>query len=181
MPIEKVKRPDDPQRCQGRGANGGQCWNKVEPPAVKCNKCRAVPAGNPDNYLAEQFQQRLTIECGPGEEIKLLRESLSLCHAMIAAHAKLVKDESTLLAYSGGLSRLITDAEKVTKSLVQLEREADMLLGKPALIRWAMQVSQAISEAIKGKFEGWEDVVYNLSEEIGNIVVNATNKEENDE
>lgn len=178
MSDERINRPDDPSRCQGRAPDGGQCeWRKT-PGYDKCRRCRQKSnAPSPNAYLAEHFKKRLTVECQPGEEIAMLRESLALVHSMIAAHSKLITDDATLLAYSPQLSRLLLDAEKITATLLKLEQQADLLLGKKALLAWAMQICQVVAERIEGKFDDWEDTVLVLGDEISQITVDATNEE----
>ena len=91
---------------------------------------------------------------------------------------KMVKDETSLVAHSGPLSGLLVSAEKITASLIKLEREADQLLGKQALIKWGQRICQAVAKRIEGKFDGWEDMLLELSDEIGNIIAEASNNDE---
>jgi hypothetical protein len=139
-------------------------------------KCEPRLKGKPDavknTWLREQFSKRVRIDIDPGDEIKLLRENLASINALIAARQALVVDEGSLFTHSAPL------AEKITHSLVKLEREADLLLGKPALIRWGSQIVHAVSRKIEGKFPNWEDALVELADEIGDIIVEATNKEE---
>jgi hypothetical protein len=121
------------------------------------------------------------LDISPGEEIKLLRENLASVNALIAARQAMVIDQGSLLIHSGAISSLLATAEKITHSLVKLEREADLLLGKPALIRWGQAIVQAVAGRIEGKFDGWEDVLLSLSEEVGDIIVAASNSEKTDE
>lgn len=171
--------PDDPNRCQGTGAHGGQCTNRAEPNADYCAQCGIKERIDYEGeWLADQFARRMRLRCTPGEEIKLLRENLTSINALIAARQKMVVDEQTLIAHSGPLSGLLVNAEKITASLIKLEREADQLLGKEALIKWGQRICQAVASKIEGKFDGWEDTLLELSEDIGNIIAEASNKDE---
>jgi hypothetical protein len=145
--------------------------------------CRAgtTPEKEKATWLREQFEQRVQLDISPGEEIKLLRENLASVNALIAARQAMVIDQGSLLIHSGAISSLLATAEKITHSLVKLEREADLLLGKPALIRWGQAIVQAVAGRIEGKFDGWEDVLLSLSEEVGDIIVAASNSEKTDE
>lgn len=171
--------PDDPDRCQGTGAHGGQCTNKAEPGAEYCAQC-GIGARYDDRgeWLADQYEHRMKLRCSAGEEILLLRENLTSINALIAARMKLVQDEQSLIAHSGPLSSLLVSAEKITASLIKLEREADQLLGKEALIKWGQRICQAVAAKIEGKFDGWEDTLLELSEDIGDIIAEASNKDE---
>jgi hypothetical protein len=98
-----------------------------------------------------------------------------------AARLALVVDPGSLIANSGTLSRLLQTADKITTSLVKLEREADQLLSKEALIKWGQKIAMAVSGRIEGKFEDWEDTIIALSDDIGKLIAEASNKESNDE
>lgn len=173
--------PDDPQRCQGIYASGSQCPNGAVDGAEYCTNCAPLLAETPEDkqrtWLRERFEMRVRLDIDPGEEIKLLRENLASINALIAARQEMIKDESSFLAHSSSLSSLLVAAEKITHSLVKLEREADLLLSKAALIRWGQKIVQAVSSKIEGKFDGWEDILLKLSEEVGDIIVEASNKE----
>ena len=177
---------DDPDRCLGMVAPGSQCRNLAADKSQYCVKCNpSLKDNRPDvvkkHWLREQFEKRVRIDIDPGDEIKLLRENLSSINALIAAQQGLVIDEGSLLVRSGPIAQLLSTAEKITHSLVKLEREADLLLGKPAVIRWGQQIVQAVSSRIEGKFEGWENMLIELANDIGDIIVEVTNKEDTDE
>jgi hypothetical protein len=121
------------------------------------------------------------MHCQAGEEIQLLRENLGSINALIAARLALVVDPGSLIANSGALSQLLQTADKITTSLVKLEREADQLLSKEALIKWGQRMALAVSVKIEGKFDGWEDTLLELSDEIGKIIAEASNKESDDD
>lgn len=177
MTMTRVN-PDDPDRCQGTGSHGGQCNNKAEPGSEYCAVCGiSARTDYKGEWLVDQFERRMKMKCLPGEEIKLLRENLTSINALIAARQKLVQDEQSLIAHSGPLSGLLVSAEKITASLIKLEREADQLLGKEALIKWGQKICQAVAAKIEGKFDGWEDTLLELSEDIGNIIAEASNDE----
>jgi hypothetical protein len=177
--------PDDPRRCRGLVGAADQCRYAAQDGSDFCAKhaCRAgtSPEATKATWLREQFEQRVQLDIAPGEEIKLLRENLASINALIAARQAMVTDPGTLLTHSGAISALLATAEKITHSLVKLEREADLLLGKPALIRWGQAIVHAVSSRIEGRFEGWEDVLLSLSEEVGDIIVAASNSEETNE
>jgi hypothetical protein len=179
-----ISSPDSPDRCQGVGHHGGQCWNEREPNGLYCSICSARspdPQADKKRWLLEQFEKRTSIHCQAGEEILLLRENLGAINALIAARLALVVDPGSLIANSGTLSQLLQTADKITNSLVKLEREADQLLSKEALIKWGHRIAMAISSKIEDKFDNWEDTLIELSDEIGNIIAEASNKETDDE
>jgi hypothetical protein len=162
-----------------------QCPNRAVDGSDFCTKCAPRAGTTPEEdkatWLREQFERRVQLDIAPGEEIKLLRENLASINALIAARQAMVTDQGTLLTHSGAISSLLATAEKITHSLIKLEREADLLLGKPALIRWGQSMVQAVSRHIEGRFDGWEDVLLSLADEVGNIIVEASNSEDSDE
>jgi len=173
--------PDSPDRCQGVGRHGGQCWNERLEKGPYCSFCATKTEDTEDakkQWLLEQFEKRTRIHCQAGEEIQLLRENLGSINALIAARLALVVDPGSLIANSGTLSQLLQTADKITTSLVKLEREQDELLSKEALIKWGQRIAMAISNKIEGRFDGWEDTIIELSDEIGRIIAEASNKEQ---
>lgn len=182
--TSKTAPEDSPDRCQGVGHHGGQCWNLRHNSSIYCTVCGGItdkPEDVKKQWLLEQFEKRIKIHCQAGEEIQLLRENLGSINALIAARLALVVDPGSLIANSGSLSQLLQTADKITTSLVKLERESDQLLSKDALIKWGQRMAMAMSAKIEGKFDGWEDTLLELSDEIGKIIAEASNKETEDE
>lgn len=183
--AKTIKSPDSPDRCQGVGRHGGQCWNEKQEGTSYCEIC--APAFNRDaegvkkQWLLEQFEKRTRMGCRPGEQIHMLRENLGQINALIAARMAMVVDPGSTLANSPGLQQLLQTAGKLAISLDKLERDADEVLAKEALIKWGQQIAMTIRDKIKDKFDGWEDTVLELSDEIGNIIAEASNKDKTDE
>lgn len=178
--MTKTASADSPDRCQGSGNHGGQCWNEREANSPYCSHCSARsedPVAAKKQWLLEQFEKRTKLHCEAGEEILLLRENLGAINSLIAARLALVVDPGSLIAHSGTLSQLLQTADKITTSLVKLEREADQLLSKEALIKWGQKIAMAISSKIEGKFDNWEDTIIELSDDIGKLIAEASNKE----
>lgn len=185
MKPKTAKSPDSPDRCQGVGRHGGQCWNERAENSPYCEICanalKQDSEGVKKQWLVEQFEKRVKLHCQAGEEIQLLRENLGQINALIAARLALVVDPGSLIANSGALAQLLQTADKITTSLVKLEQSADELLGKEALIKWGQKVAIAVRDRIEGKFDGWEDTVIELSDDIARIIAEASNKEQTDE
>ena len=183
--AKTVKTPDSPARCQGVGRHGGQCWNERQEGNPYCEVC--APAFNADaegvkkQWLLEQFEKRTRIGCQAGEQIHMLRENLGQLNALIAARMAMVVDPGSLVANSSGLQQLLQTSGKLAVSLDKLERDADEVLAKEALIKWGQQIAMAIRDKVEDKFDGWEDTVLELSDEIGRIITEASNKDKEDE
>ena len=180
--MKRVKDPDDPDRCRSVAACGGQCWNRAAETSDFCpvhgGAIRDGAYTEMSNYLTDQFINRMKIECGEVDEIKLLKENLMNLNAVIAAKTALMKDESSMLTHAGPVTDLIMKAEKVTASLHRLGTASGLLLAKPALISWGQQIIQAISEMIEDKYDGWEDDLHDFSDKVASIIIVTKNDEE---
>lgn len=180
--LLRVTDLDDSERCEGTGHHGGQCLNRAMPGSRYCKVCivrRTSPMkSDATDYLIEKFERRVKVQCDPGEEIKLLRENLMAINAIIAARRSLIVDDASLTTHASPLVTHLAGAEKITASLIKLERESDQLLSKEAVIKLCGQICQAIVNNINGKFEGWENTIVDLSNDIGKLVQEATNKSE---
>jgi len=178
--MRRVKDPDDHNRCRATAADGGQCWNES---CEKSDYCRAHGGeGNQahkemNTYLAEQFARRIKIEGGEIDEIKLLRENLTNLNAVIAARTQLMTNESSMLAHSGPVTDLVMKAEKVTASLHRLATASGLLLAKPALITWGQEIVNAVSAMVEDKYDGWEDDLRDLSDQVATIIITSNNIE----
>ncbi len=178
--TRRISDPDDPRRCNGIANTGGQCLNL----SVEDSKfCLAHGGRNNypkegENYLVEQFEQRVKFDCTSIDEIAILKENLMKMNAIIAAHANKIIDDASMSANGGTMIDLIIKAEKVTASLNRLEKSTGILLAKPALITWGQQIVQAVAATLEDKYEGWEEDLQDLSDTVATIIVQVRNEEE---
>lgn len=179
MPVPKrIWDLDDPRRCHGV-TNSGQCQNISIEDDNMCTIHRHAPAPieTGKDFLTQQFERRLRIECNEGEEIKLLRDNLMDLNAMIAFYRNKITDEGTFLSQASALSDLISQSEKVTSTFHRLSIKQGLLLARPALIRWGQAIVQSVSAKLKDKYEGWEDDVQDLANEVAAIIVSTKNED----
>lgn len=169
--------PDSPNRCRGTATSGGQCKNEALEGQNFCanHGGRYQTKREMQDYLTEQFERRLKVEADAIDEIKLLRENLMTLNAVIAARRNLMKDESSMLANAGAIFELVIKAEKITVSLHKLAVESGELLAKKALFTWSHEIVKAIGDIIQNKYVGWEDDLFELSNRITTITINAQN------
>jgi len=172
--------PDSPDRCQGVGnRTGSQCSNR----AIKDGKCSQCLSDHTTDYahqdwLTQQYKKAVRSKIDPGTEIELLREDVLTVRALIAARREMIKDSATFHEHSGALSTLLTKAEKLIRTLVELERQNDQLVGKEAILGWASNIHNIVMDKITDRFEGWEDVGDELGELLAESVVHVSNKKE---
>jgi len=178
MTTEQVP-PDSPDRCQGVGRRtGSQCSNR----AVRDGKCASCLSDYTTDYvtkdwLLQQYKKAVREKLNPGSELDLLREDVLTIRTLIAARRKLITDDQSFEEHSGPLGTLLTKAEKLIRTLVELERQHDELLNKDAIVAWASNIHTIVMDKIEGRFDGWEDVGDELGELLAKSIVNASNKE----
>lgn len=170
---------DSPDRCQGVGnRTGSQCTNR----AIKDGKCAQCLSDHITDYdhqdwLLQQYKKAVRKKLDPGNELDLLREDVMTVRALIAARRNLIKDNASFHEHSGPLGSLLTKAEKLIRTLVELEQKHDQLLNKDAILAWAANIHNIVMDKIEGRFEGWEDVGDELGVEIAESIVHVRNEE----
>jgi len=170
---------DSPDRCQGVApATGSQCSNRATLDG-RCDACRAVDPVEREHtdWLTQQYKKAVRSKINPGAEIDLLREDVLTIRALIAARRDMIEDSDTFREHSGHLSTLMTKAEKLIRTLVELERQNDQLLNKDALLVWATSIHKIVLDKIEGRFEGWEDVGDELGTLLAESIVHVKNPE----
>lgn len=179
--MPRVTDEDDPKRCRGTATkSGGQCRNKAAEDSDYClmHGGRHLNSEHTKAYLIEQFERRLNLEVGPGDETKLLRENLMNLCMVIAARTNLMQDEASMLAHSGPIADLVMKAEKVTVSLQRLALSSGELLARPALITWGQEIIAALADTLTNKYDGWEEDLMSFGDKVASIIVQVKNKEE---
>lgn len=171
---------DNQRRCRARTREGGQCAYQALFNSDYCHTHSGIDPAETDmqDYLTQQFNRRVSIEAGPDDAVRLLRDNLMDINAMIAARRAKITDDASMAANAGAITDLIMKAEKVTVSLNKLAVASGLLLAKPALINWGQQIVQAVSDMVEDKYEGWEEDLVDLSDKVASIIVQAQNVEE---
>lgn len=179
--MAKVKDLDDPRRCQATASNGGQCHNIAVEGYEYCKIHGGQEAKHEQSevrdYLTEQFARRITVK-GDFDEVKLLRENLLRVNAMLAVYGNKIKDEASLASNADRVLELTIAADRLTKSLNTLAISSGLLLGKNAVKTYAIQMVQAMADTIQDKYEGWEDDLIELSDQVSIIISALKNEDE---
>jgi len=99
------------------------------------------------------------------EEIKSLREEISLTRILIEERFNVIENESDLLAAIGGLNTLLLTVERLVKSAHTIEQNLGSLLAKSSVLVMGRQIVEVIVEELHD-MPGYEEVVDRISERI---------------
>jgi len=156
--IEKMEFEEDPERCQGRCANG-QCPNKglrksdgTVYPFCKVHGGYSSEASenkeNYRNYQLTKFQARLQRHA-TSPQIKNLRDEVGILRMMLEEKLNHCSDANDLIMQSGAISDLVLKIEKLVGSCHKLEGSMNQLLDKQAILQFASEVITEISTEIR--------------------------------
>jgi hypothetical protein len=178
--MRRLKDPDDPSRCRATASDGGQCWNESAGNSEYCEVHGGRENSNAArlDYLTEQFERRLKLSENGVDEVMLLRENLMKLNMMLAARYNLIKDESSLMAQSPAIYKLLAQAEKLTVSLNRLAIVTGQLLERAALETWAQNMVHAVAKMVEDKYAGWQEDILALTNEVATITADTRNVEE---
>jgi hypothetical protein len=146
---ERVSELDDPRRCQAVVQAHGQCMNVA---VEGCTTCLAH-GGAAQNKLIEKSKVRMynlgrwraqANEFQDHDKIKSLREEIGILRVMIDERMKMCKSETDLALYSGPLTVMIMNVEKLVTSCNKLEMHLSGILDKTQ----ALQLGQEMVEII---------------------------------
>lgn len=149
--YERIKEPDDPNRCQSTGSNGqctlvaiagGFCHLHGANKVIESNERKNIR-----NYKLSQLQSEFNHQMN-NTQIKGLREEIALIRMMIQAYLTKASCENDLILYSGPISDLVTKLEKMVSSCHKLEGSMGQLLDKQAILQFASSVIAIIGEVI---------------------------------
>ena len=169
--IEKCKRPDDPNRCQAVMARG-QCENKaVRTDDGEYGEYCLAHGGNRflakkkqdaiRNYQLDRFKARLSRHA-TSPAVKSLRDEIAILRMMMEERLNRCQDDMDLVLQSGPISDLVMKIDKVVQSCHKLEGAMGQLLDKQAILQFASEVIDIISESVTDE---------TLMEQIGNKIM----------
>lgn len=178
--IHKISSPDDPNRCQaGNNITGEQCINKgVLLPDGSYGKYCAIHGGVSEieniktaelkNYNLTKFRARIS-QMANSEGIKSLRDEIGIMRMMLETLINRCEDETELLISSSRISDLIDKINKLVASCHKIEGSMGQLLDKQAILQFAAEVVEIISQNIDDKI-----ILNKIADEI---MVALSNKE----
>lgn len=169
---------DTEESCQAQ-AKGGRCPNRPVPGSAYC-KAHSNMKRNPEPTQYKLNQARYKHRHGEfssHEALLSLRDEIALVKILIEERFNMIKNDSDLMVACGPLNTLFLTLEKLVKSCNQLEKSLGNLLSKAALLAFASQVVEIITEELDS-IPGYEEIVDRVSDRLITAAADTKNLEE---
>lgn len=163
---------DDPRRCQGLAALGGekqQCRIISLPHSDYC----VIHAGTPGNPVKKKYERRIynlqrykerVGDISDNPSARFLGEELGILRLMVEEILNACKGQFDLIMYSRQLGELIIKIKDIVVAMDRLESRAGLTLNKQQALNIAGRLIQAVSNVVTDP-----DVLDEISEEISKI------------
>lgn len=161
---------DDPTRCQCVIKTRGQCKNKAVEGSQFCMSHggnSAVAAQQKENirqYKLAKWSTRMN-EFADQPGIKSLRDEIAILRLMLEERLNMCQDSHELLLQSHAISDIVVKIEKLVSSCHRLEGSMGQLLDKQAILHFATNVVDIISNNIED-----EQLLNSIADEIIGLV-----------
>ena len=146
--ILKSCEANDPRRCQAVVATTGQCTHLSVEGQSYCPIHRRPDWDKGRNYALTKFRAEIQRKAD-SSEVKSLREEIGILRLMLETRINKVADEMDLILHSGPISDLVLKIEKLVASCHKLEGSMGQLLDKSAILQFAGNVINIISEHVE--------------------------------
>lgn len=181
-PMDRVTDPADPRRCKASDKDG-QCWFVAEP---GCDYCRRHSGSNKDEdqqirlyqLTDARLRQRLAQKSGH-EEIKSLRDEITLTRILIEELLNSCKSQTDLLATVHTYTHLATTLERLIKTSHTIEQNLGLLLSKPTVVLLGKEIVHILIEELRGISE-YEERIDRITGRMFETIEHTTNKLENE-
>lgn len=150
--LHRVEFPDDPKRCKGVGAHG-QCPYEAMPGFEYCarhgnnTEMRKQEMEEMRNYRLAKWQARLN-QFADHPKVKTLREEIGILRMLLEETMNRCNDADDLFLLSNKISELVSKVERVVISCHKLEQSSGQVLDKTAVLSFAAQVVEIISNHV---------------------------------
>lgn len=173
--------PDDPRRCMGVTPHG-QCGYLAVEGSKKCSfhangrNTRDLNTKRLNRYLIDnenlkQAYQRHNDDSGYLD----MRDDISLLHAMIERRLSCIKNDSDVMMAIGPFNQLMQRVESMKISLMKLQQQLGMVLGKDELRQVASVFAQILDEELDG-LDDKHDRMDRLMKRLGEALEEAGKK-----
>ena len=168
MPTDiQITRVDEDSefRCQA-ATKLGQCLNRVVPGSEFCivhggkNALDKQKVNARRIYMLEKFQDKVHRHVDH-ENLKSLREEIAILRMMLETQLNSCKDATDLMLKSSGISRMVSEIEKLVRSCDKLEQTSGSMLDATQAISWVNQIAGIMDTHIDDP-----DVVRVIADEI---------------
>lgn len=93
------------------------------------------------------------------------------------AAARLMAEEAMNAGHHHLAASLFATIAKLGSAHVATQLRIGELLEKAVVLRLGKQLVDLVTEAVRGRFDGWEDVMDELADKVVNTVIETDNKE----
>ncbi len=171
--FQKVEH-GSPDQCQMIIRGKCQCTNKKAPDSDYCPMHGGVPRERQkaNNYRIERYRVRLR-EFTESDQVKSLRDEIGLLRILVEERFNRIDGHSDLLLHSGPLSDLIMKIEKVVVSCHKLEGSMGKLVDRAAILRFASEIVQLVTEEIDSRLSIPEIERNELIDKIGDRIMSS--------
>jgi len=177
--VEKMSRPDDPNRCQGI-VPSGQCTNLKVGQSNYClshggaSSIKKEEAKSIYNFRVDKYRLRIN-EIAKSSNIKSLREEIGVLRMLLEERMNSIGDDlGQLILQSGDLSEMVVKIDKLVNSCHNLESKLGVMIDKTTLLAITEQIVAIISSEINDS-----EILDKISTQILNVMeqqeLNSTN------
>lgn len=165
--------PDDPRRCTGVTPHGQCEYLAVE----GSDTCEYHSGGHNERKLRRKRIERYLID---NEELRKsylrqnndahyldLKDEISLTHAMIERRLNAIKTDADVMMAIGPFTQLVQRLESMKISLMKLQQQLGLVLGKDELRQLAVQ----FAEVLDNELDGIEDKEERMDRILEQLVV----------
>lgn len=163
--FERAKEDNDPNRCQGVGANG-QCPFLAVEGTKNCARhggarmASSQRASSERLYKLAQWQGKLNAQASH-PQIKSLRDELGILRMTLESKLDACKDEQQLLMASGHIVEMVREIAKTAKICHALEMSLGVVLDKTQAQAWVQEIGEILDRYIDDA-----DVLQMISEDM---------------
>jgi hypothetical protein len=167
--LRKCKNAEDPNRCQGVGANG-QCWLVKVTNSDYCmchggsNTIRREEKEETELYQIGVFKARLSRQKSH-PELKTLNNEIAILRMTLEARLNVCETDTDLILAAPSLGDLVMKVDKVVQNCHKMEEKMGMHLDKSIILHFAGEVVTLIGKVVTDK-----DQIKRVAEGIMSII-----------
>jgi hypothetical protein len=150
--LVKIERPDDPERCQANGLNGGQCLYKHAEGSEYCGLHNGLENAQRRTkelnlYKLKRFSKRIA-ELKEATGARTLEEELALLRMLLEETINRCETEVELLLYSDRMVDLVVQIRNTVLAAEKLASRTGMLVGRAEALTIAAKCVEIISRHV---------------------------------
>lgn len=177
--------PDDPRRCQGVTPHG-QCQYLAVPGNDRCEYHsqgtgeRKLRQKRVERYLIDNEQLRKSyLRQNDDAHYLDLKDEIALTHAMIERRLNAIQTDADVMMAIGPFTQMVQRLESMKISLMKLQQQLGLVLGKDELRQLAIVFANVLDEELDG-LEDKETRMEAILERLFVAVEQAGTKKEDD-